>query len=282
MNLKQILETKRRAAGKKTRRKGPIRMKAPKAMRKQELWYTKQLRNIVNRCHEFVVENVYPVLKANEADYAYTGAKDAATGATGKINEELNGLARVFGRLQDQAERLATIQTQMVLAETDAQLRAAAQAAVSVDIGPLLTAGPVADEVALGIAANTSLIKSIPQQYADRVGNTVLNNVRSGMRYEAIVEQLEQDYEITKRRADTIARDQTSKLNASFNEARQTQLGIRKYIWSTSQDERVRDSHADNEGKTFSWDDPPEETGHPGHDVNCRCVAIAVFELDEL
>jgi SPP1 gp7 family putative phage head morphogenesis protein len=279
VKLKQLLTLRRKTTGKGPRKK-TIKLKPPKAMKRQELWYTKQLRNIVDKCWARVQEDVIPVLKALETDYAYGRATDAATGSTERINNELQGLARVFGRLQEQAERLATLQTQMVLAETDKQLVQAAQAAVSVDIAPLLTAGAVADEVALGIAANTALIKSIPEQFAARVGNTVLNNVRSGMRYEAIISDLQNDYDITKRRADLIARDQTSKLNASFNEARQTQLGITKYIWSTSLDERVRDSHAEKEGQTFRWDDPPEDTGHPGDDVNCRCTAIAVFELD--
>lgn len=45
-----------------------------------------------------------------------------------------------------------------------------------------------------------------------------------------------------------------------------------KYIWHTQGDGKVRDSHAENDGKTFSWDSPPD-TGHPGEDYNCRCWA---------
>ena len=44
------------------------------------------------------------------------------------------------------------------------------------------------------------------------------------------------------------------------------------YIWRTKRDNKVRPSHAANEGKVFSWDNPPP-TGHPGDDDNCRCVA---------
>jgi len=44
------------------------------------------------------------------------------------------------------------------------------------------------------------------------------------------------------------------------------------YIWRTAQDERVRSSHAANDGKVFAWGDPPT-TGHPGHERNCRCWA---------
>jgi len=42
------------------------------------------------------------------------------------------------------------------------------------------------------------------------------------------------------------------------------------YIWHTVGDDKVRSSHADNDGKIFSWDD---DMKHPGEDYNCRCWA---------
>ncbi len=42
------------------------------------------------------------------------------------------------------------------------------------------------------------------------------------------------------------------------------------YIWRSQDDSRVRASHAQNDGKVFSWKNPPE-TGHPGEGYNCRC-----------
>ncbi len=44
------------------------------------------------------------------------------------------------------------------------------------------------------------------------------------------------------------------------------------YIWRTVGDSKVRSSHAERDGKTFSWDAPPEG-GHPGEAYNCRCRA---------
>ena len=45
------------------------------------------------------------------------------------------------------------------------------------------------------------------------------------------------------------------------------------YVWRTRRDEKVRKTHRMNDGRIFSWDDPPE-TGHPGEAENCRCEAI--------
>lgn len=44
------------------------------------------------------------------------------------------------------------------------------------------------------------------------------------------------------------------------------------YIWRTVGDSKVRSAHAERNGKTYSWDDPPEG-GHPGEAPNCRCRA---------
>lgn len=52
------------------------------------------------------------------------------------------------------------------------------------------------------------------------------------------------------------------------------QAGITdRYVWRTRRDERVRPSHRMNDGRIFSWSDPPA-TGHPGDDYNCRCEAV--------
>ncbi len=87
------------------------------------------------------------------------------------------------------------------------------------------------------------------------------------------------------RRADLIARDQVLTLHSKITRHRQKKAGINKYIWTTSNDERVRPEHEELEGETFSWDGEgdPEE-GHPGEAVNCRCVAYPVLDdefLDE-
>lgn len=44
------------------------------------------------------------------------------------------------------------------------------------------------------------------------------------------------------------------------------------YVWRTREDEKVRPSHAANDGVIFAWDAPPT-TGHPGEDFGCRCIA---------
>lgn len=49
--------------------------------------------------------------------------------------------------------------------------------------------------------------------------------------------------------------------------------GIDGYTWQTMEDSRVRPTHAENNGKYFTWKKPNPVTGKPGDQVNCRCYA---------
>lgn len=50
-----------------------------------------------------------------------------------------------------------------------------------------------------------------------------------------------------------------------------------KYIWRTARDEKVRKDHAERDGKTFDYANPPKG-GNPGEDYNCRCWAEPIPE----
>jgi len=134
------------------------------------------------------------------------------------------------------------------------------------------------DQLKLFASQNAQLITSIPNQELERVAGDIERGLQQGVRYEDIAKDMQKSFGITHRRAKLIARDQTTKLNSSLTRLRQQELGVEEYIWQTSGDERVRQTHKANDGKKFRWDDPPKITGHPGNDVNCRCVARPVLD----
>lgn len=125
--------------------------------------------------------------------------------------------------------------------------------------------------------ANVKLISSIPDQYFDKVEGIVLRGAQSGKLSKDIASDIIEQFGVTERRAALIARDQVSKFNGNLNQLRQQNIGVTKYRWSTSGDERVRPEHEELDGEIFEWSDPPE-VGHPGQDFQCRCSAIPVFE----
>lgn len=128
------------------------------------------------------------------------------------------------------------------------------------------------------VSQNVSLIKSIPDQYFNRVEQSVLRGIQSGKLTSAIKEEIQQAYSVSESRATLIARDQIAKFNGNLTELRQKSVGVSKYIWSISLDERVRPDHAEKEGNVYYWNDPPADTGHPGQDFQCRCSALPVFD----
>ncbi len=134
------------------------------------------------------------------------------------------------------------------------------------------------DQLKLFAAQNSTLIKSLPDQELERVAGAVERGLQQGLRFTEVSKEIQKSFGITHRRATLIARDQTTKLNASLTKLRQEEVGVEEYIWQTSGDERVRATHRANDGKKFRWDTPPKTTGHPGHDVNCRCVARPVLD----
>lgn len=174
------------------------------------------------------------------------------------------------------------------LRETDKRLAKSVQAAIGVDITSLLditSGGHIAVAMEVAAAQNAALIESIPAQYLGRVRRAVGEAFASGQRFEVLAKEVERIGGITARRAKLIARDQTAKMASAFNQIRQVGVGITRYVWSTSHDERVRKSHADLNGKEFAWKDPPEvdgEKANPGQPVNCRCVGLPVINEAEV
>lgn len=137
------------------------------------------------------------------------------------------------------------------------------------------------------VANNVALITSIPPQYFDRLEENLFDAMESGQHWEAfagaLLDGIAQTNNLLDYRVALIARDQTSKMSAAFNEARSASVGISEYTWQTAGDERVRQSHADNDGQLFSFDegapiDDDGTLGNPGDAVNCRCVAIPYVE----
>lgn len=147
----------------------------------------------------------------------------------------------------------------------------------SIGVNPIIAQNWLPATTQAFIAQNVSLITKMTQTEMDTIGEMVLRNVQKGLRYEELSKEIEKQMDISRNRADLIARDQVEKLNGQLSQLRQQSIGGKRYIWRTAMDERVRSEHEDREGKEFSWDDPPDD-GHPGEPINCRCYAEMIFD----
>jgi SPP1 gp7 family putative phage head morphogenesis protein len=119
----------------------------------------------------------------------------------------------------------------------------------------------------------------------ERLREKTQKNATLGYRADRLASIVKSEFGISKSKARFIARQETSLFVSKYRELRYTGAGVKQYIWSTSQDQRVRHDHADLNHKIFSWDEPPivdqstGKRGNPGTDFNCRCLALPVIRL---
>lgn len=147
-------------------------------------------------------------------------------------------------------------------------------------------------------AENVRLIKSIPDEYFSDLQGIISRAIQNGDSTKAVAQQIKDLIGVTDKRARLIARDQIATLNGQLTKKRQMSVGISYYIWSDSNDSRVRTSHQKQDGHLYCWKyvagvrpicpkcgepahDPPEK-GHPGEEIRCRCVALPVLDTGEL
>ena len=144
----------------------------------------------------------------------------------------------------------------------------------------------VADIIDEGIAewltnyrrANIALIKTIPERAHDGLFNAMSKQfAQRPFDQKELMELLNTQYQSSGYNLRRLTRDQTNKAIGQLTEVRQKNAGVRKYIWRTSGDERVREAHNSLGGTMQRWDRAPS-TGHPGIAIQCRCSAEAVID----
>lgn len=125
-------------------------------------------------------------------------------------------------------------------------------------------------------------IKGWTEENILKLRQEVDKNSSEGYRSSNLEKILQENYGISKTKAKFLARQETSLFVSTFRENRYKDAGITQYRWRTAGDSRVRDRHAELDGKIFSFDDPPitdnkGNRNNPGMDFGCRCIALPVI-----
>jgi len=150
--------------------------------------------------------------------------------------------------------------------------------ALGVDIRPVLVEAAVRPFIEARIRENVALIRTIEPRYHDSLWRDIIQiQAEAPFDRAALSRVLARDYRSAGWNLRRLTRDQNNKMVGQLTEVRQWQLGVREYVWRTSEDERVRPTHVEKNGRRFEWGSPPPDTGHPGYDILCRCVAQAVL-----
>ena len=260
-----IQQQSKRKRGRKAKAK-PVRVS-----RKLELDYTRALLAIVEDMHIETVKALMPLIEQPSIgdgkrivnDSIFNDFKTAFSKTANTVKAKVSGIAEAL------AQTVVSKQGQ----QSDNQLSAMIQQRTGIDFSGLMSDSVLKEAVDEAVAANISLINSIPQQYLDRVEQAVMASLQAGTLNDTLADELKKIRGVTDSRAKLIARDQLGKINSRLSQIRQQSLGITHYFWSTSHDERVRDRHRRWDGDLIAWDNPPID-GHPGQAIQCRCTAI--------
>jgi len=152
--------------------------------------------------------------------------------------------------------------------------------------------GPIGYAVQSIITRNAELVSTFPLAIAREVNDYVLQESQKGRRSSDIADELKQQFpQIADSRINLIARTETSKASTALTKARADSLDLDWYVWRTSHDARVRDSHKHMEGVIINWREAPNPelldrqnknygTYQAGDIWNCRCYPEPIVRLD--
>lgn len=145
------------------------------------------------------------------------------------------------------------------------------------------------DRLLASTKENVGLIKSIPAEYHQQIQQAVMRSIQSGgTGTHTLIEEIRKIGHSTESRAELIAVDQTSKINAAMNDERLKAVGVRKFEWIHSGGgKEPRELHVEYDGQIFDLDDPPVidkrtgERGLPGQLIKCRCRMRPIVDFTQ-
>lgn len=233
--------------------------------------YFASMRPFLREMRAEVARRVRPVLRELVARHRTAARHDAKPGARASTLVQATAHAMTKKWPNERLAALGRTAAEATSKFQKDQLFKQVRSALGVPLATVADKG-VAARLAQFTSENVSLIRTVQTRYLADVELTIQRGLSTGARAEDIAAELTDRFEVAESNALRIARDQVGKLNGQLNAVRQQQIGISGFIWRTMKDGKVREEHADLNGESFSYDDPPDE-GLPGEPINCRCYA---------
>lgn len=226
-----------------------------------ELDYLRRLRQVVNQ-----VDSI---------------TKGMAPG--GKVSD-VNGLQQMLNNYAKLIEPWARSVSSRMLAQV-AQRDETAWARLGKDIGKALReeiqTAPTGTMLREMLDEQVKLITSLPVEAGQRVHKLVLEGMVDSTRASEIATEIMRTGEVTMSRAKLIARTEVARAAAGLTMSRAQHVGVTHYVWRTSGDSDVRESHKKMNGKVVAYAEPPEvDPGkfyHAGMFPNCRCYMSPII-----
>lgn len=271
----------------------PTPIKAPRSPRGIENEFAEimdfMIRQMAQRFQNQVLNKIQVSTVEKFADsvtprhtYTFTDAQ------TGNFAAILLRLARVAKRSllkQFSNDRLEAI-SQKVLAKLDKKAKLEFYERVAgktgIDVQSLVAKEGLKSTTNALMAETAQWIQTLRDDTFQKFTNNTLFAMSQGESLDTIVSQFDDIVVERKNHAKFLARNQVQNYNSITTKLRAQNLGITKAVWETAEDDRVRPSHAQRQGKEFDLAEGLYSSIDglhliPGVDYNCRCTAIYVI-----
>jgi len=232
---------------------------------KIERRYARSIKKIIRLINRRVGHEIKPYLARATRELANDAAIDDIDAAFDRINA---GFDQVFSA----SARNAIFE---LLEKLDGRF--------SFRATPLVYSEQIDAFVRSALIVNARGVKDLTEAHVRRVRNAVYDGVVSGLTLGEIGKSLSKATGISLRGAELLARNQISTVNGKISLMAMGEAGVKKYIWRTARDERVRGdpsgiwpngrpSHYRREGKRYSIKKGAgSRDRHPGLGPLCRC-----------
>lgn len=202
-----------------------------------------------------------------------------------KLNRQAQRkLLKRFG--DKRLERLARDVLTKVSRRNAQQIYTRAEDAIGTSAAELLKSEGLQYRINALVLETAQWAKKLRDETLEMYTANALRVMSQGGSLEDLLEQFKGMEEKRKNHAKTVARTQVSTFNSLVTKARAENLGIKRAVWVTANDERVRGkpggkypnakpNHWKLDGREFDLDKGIEVNGRfllPGTDYNCRCT----------
>lgn len=248
-----------------------------------ELEYTRKLEALIEAMHKSIMWWVVQGYKANPPHTVMAEDDSSAV----KLEKIIKRLTRYWQKhFNEAARKMAKYFAQTTTQRADntlEQILKASGFAIQFKVSPAAN-----DVLQSTIRANVALITNMTQRHLKEIEGMVMRSVQTGRDIGTLTKDLEATYDMSKKRARLIARDQNNKATAAIVRVRQNEIGIKQAKWLHSHAGKTpRPTHLANNGNLYDvkkgWFDPDANGKgkgawiYPGELINCRCVSRSII-----
>lgn len=273
MELRDLIEKLNGEKQERDRKANPVRMS-----KAAEVWYRKQLLEVVAQLKDAAISAF------SDSKFADEITPEEQIILNRKLSTATDKMRAI--NIDQLAMRISRSFVSRAFRINEKRTAEEYQSIFGVDVTRLPGGDAIRQQVEVSLMENVNLIKSIQNDFINDIGKHVRDRLYAGERSTGMIQLIHERGDVTVNRAKFIARDQTAKLNADLNEARNKDLGIDLYIWGGTGDARERESHSVMNGKLCKYSDPTvysDDMGktwkkrkriggvelHPGKDYQC-------------